>query len=47
MREAIFRDSGRLQKLLELELPFCERPSLVGAGSHLQLVVRKELWRNI
>ena len=31
----------RLGKLLELELSLCERSSLIGAGSHLQLMARK------
>jgi hypothetical protein len=41
-RRAILEASEKFQRLLEIELALCERPSLVGAGSHLQLVVRNE-----
>ena len=40
-RQGIFSDPKRLEKLLGLELALCERPSLAGAGSHLQLVARR------
>jgi len=40
-KRAILKDPEKAQQLLEVELALCGRASLVGAGSHLQLVARK------
>jgi len=40
-RRAILGALERFQWLLKIELALCKKPSLVGAGSHLQLVARK------
>lgn len=40
-KEAILKDPEKTQQLLEVELALCGKPSLVGTGSHLQLVARK------
>jgi len=40
-KRCILGDPEKTGKLLEIELSLCGRPSLVGAGSHLQLVARK------
>ena len=40
-KRCVLGDPEKTGKLLEIELSLCERPSLVGAGSHLQLVAKK------
>ena len=40
-KRCVLGDPEETGKLLEIELSLCGRPSLVGAGSYLQLVARK------
>jgi len=40
--EAIFKDRQKVQKLLDVELRFCEETSIVGYGGHLQVVAQKK-----
>ncbi len=42
--EAVFKDSARIQKVLDIELKFCEEPSIVGYGGHLHIVAQKKAW---
>ncbi len=40
--EAIFKDPAKVQKLLDIELRFCEEASIVGYGGHLHIVAQKK-----
>jgi len=40
--EAVFKDSTRIQKVLDIELKFCETPNIVGYGGHLHIVAQKK-----
>jgi len=40
--EAVFKDPAKIQKVLDIELKFCEEPSIVGYGGHLHLVAKKK-----
>jgi len=40
--EAVFKDSAKVQKVLDIELEFCEEESIVGYGGHLHIVAQKK-----
>lgn len=40
--ETVFKDPEKIQKVLDIEFEFCEEPSIVGYGGHLQIVAQKK-----
>lgn len=40
--EAVFKEPAMVQKVLDVEMKFCEETSIVGYGGHLHVVARKK-----
>lgn len=40
--EAVLKDSAMVQKVLDIEMKFCEETSIIGYGGHLHIVARKK-----